>query len=520
MTAKKIVRHEGSPRSYAAFNPKLLGASASPAKNVVVLGAGMAGLSSAYQLAQAGHHVTVVEARSEPGGRVRTLRAPFSAGQHAEAGAMFLNGHHTLTIGYIDMLGLPLVPIARKGSPLAYLRDTRLANIDRPSTRWPMALNADERTLGYSGLWTKYIVPVVVRKLRDPRLANFPPRSLWKYDDMTAGDFLRIQGASAGALEILKVGYLDLTGNGLYCISALTMLRDLTAFVDGLPPLASGFSVGRRETSPLKRKLKIVGKRRRESITRLRDEDLTIEGGNDRLPHALAATSLLAGRIVYDAPVVRLEAIRNGVRVVARSHGRTRTWDADQVICTIPFPVLRTIELDMPIADDARGVIQGLQYTSVVRQYVQTRRRPWTRSNQSGIAISDLPVMYVNDQSITQTGERGILESYSSGPRARAWAVLPEGVRRRELAAQLQLVYPGVASQITAHAMMNWDAEPYARGAYCTFEPGMMHRQLPVMRRPHGRLHFAGDHCSSLPGWIQGAIESGHEAAEAVHRAK
>ena len=68
--------------------------------------------------------------------------------------------------------------------------------------------------------------------------------------------------------------------------------------------------------------------------------------------------------------------------------------------------------------------------------------------------------------------------------------------------------------------MMNWDAEPYARGAYCTFEPGMMRRQLPVMRRPHGRVHFAGDHCSSLPGWVQGAIESGHEAAEAVHHAR
>ena len=97
---------------------------------------------------------------------------------------------------------------------------------------------------------------------------------------------------------------------------------------------------------------------------------------------------------------------------------------------------------------------------------------------------------------------------------------MSERHRRQELASQMDLLYPGLSRSITAHAMVNWDAEPWARGAYCSFEPGMLRLQLPLMQRPAGRLYFAGDHTSSLPGWIQGAIESGHYAAEQVHRAE
>ena len=140
-------------------------------------------------------------------------------------------------------------------------------------------------------------------------------------------------------------------------------------------------------------------------------------------------------------------------------------------------------------------------------------------TQQTGIAVADLPIMYVNDQTITQKGVHGILESYSAGPYARAWASMNDNKRRRELLTQLDLIYPGVSRHVMAHAMFNWDTEPYSRGAYACFEPGQLQRQYPIIRRPEGRLHFAGDHCSSLPGWMQGAFESGHDVAVEVHNA-
>lgn len=79
-------------------------------KRVAIIGAGLAGLAAAYELAQAGHQVTVLEARARPGGRVFTLREPFADGLHAEAGAARIHSSHELTLGYIRHFNLPLVP--------------------------------------------------------------------------------------------------------------------------------------------------------------------------------------------------------------------------------------------------------------------------------------------------------------------------------------------------------------------------------------------------------------------------
>ena len=81
-----------------------------PARKVLVLGAGMAGLVAAYELTQLGHDVTVVEARTRPGGRVHTLREPFSDGLYAEAGAARIPDTHELTLKYVKTFDLPLEP--------------------------------------------------------------------------------------------------------------------------------------------------------------------------------------------------------------------------------------------------------------------------------------------------------------------------------------------------------------------------------------------------------------------------
>lgn len=79
-------------------------------KRIIVAGAGLAGLVAAYELGQAGHDVTVIEARNRVGGRVFTLREPFSDGLYAEAGATRIHVHHDLTLKYIRQFNLELLP--------------------------------------------------------------------------------------------------------------------------------------------------------------------------------------------------------------------------------------------------------------------------------------------------------------------------------------------------------------------------------------------------------------------------
>src|SRR5947199_10692865 len=79
-------------------------------KKVIVIGAGLAGLGAGYELTQAGHDVAILEARARPGGRVHTIREPFSDGLHAEAGALFIPNNHHLTLTYPNLLALPVAP--------------------------------------------------------------------------------------------------------------------------------------------------------------------------------------------------------------------------------------------------------------------------------------------------------------------------------------------------------------------------------------------------------------------------
>src|SRR6266568_502956 len=97
------------PRSWS-FTPQGLSHAASP-KKVLVVGAGLAGLSAGYELSQAGHDVTILEARMRPGGRVQTLREPFSDGLYAEAGAARIPDNHELTLKYVRLFDVPLEPM-------------------------------------------------------------------------------------------------------------------------------------------------------------------------------------------------------------------------------------------------------------------------------------------------------------------------------------------------------------------------------------------------------------------------
>src|SRR5437868_11438745 len=80
-------------------------------KKILIIGAGMAGLSAGYELSQAGHDVTILEARMRPGGRVHTLREPFSDGLYAEAGAARIPDNHDLTLKYVKLFDVPLEPM-------------------------------------------------------------------------------------------------------------------------------------------------------------------------------------------------------------------------------------------------------------------------------------------------------------------------------------------------------------------------------------------------------------------------
>ena len=115
-------------------------------------------MSAAYELTQAGHDVTVLEAQTRPGGRVLTLRDPFPDGLYAEAGATRIPNHHHFTLKYVELFGLTLDPFQPPDMPsVYYVRGKRIRVTPGQQVEWPYDLTAEERALGLTGMREKYI---------------------------------------------------------------------------------------------------------------------------------------------------------------------------------------------------------------------------------------------------------------------------------------------------------------------------------------------------------------------------
>jgi monoamine oxidase len=464
---------KGGLAAAAALAAKPLRASAdAPRKRVLVVGAGLAGLAAAYELTQAGHEVTVLEARSRAGGRVQTLREPFADGLYVEAGAATVPETHDWTIRYAKLFDLPLDPVPHSAGAILY--QVRGRRIEGAQGVLPFDLTPEEKALGQRGIRERYLLPLL-QQIGDTTAPGWPGPELADFDKVSFAELLKRRGASPGAVSLLRMGFPDLLGDGADAVSALDLLRE----------------AAQRAASK---------------------QSFTIRGGSDRLPLALAAR--LTDRIQYGSPVVRIEQDANGVRAVAKSGGAHRTFSADHLICTVPFPVLRNVEIVPHLPAEKRRAITELQLTSVARIFLQTRTRFWESQGHSGVVLSDRS-WSVFPRSPDPASHRGILESYSAGAEARRIAklgenLLPLGIR--EAAA----VFPELPDQLEGGAAKIWDEDEWARGAYTWFKPGQMRSLLPVIGRTEGRLLFAGEHTSDHPGWMQGALASGVRSAREV----
>lgn len=452
------------------------------AKSVIVLGAGLAGLAAAYELSGTGHQVSVLEARARPGGRVLTLRDPFADGMHAEAGAFaFVPTTPDYAMGYIRRFGLAITPAVPDEpgdlSLLYYFRGERLK--ETAEIRWPVELSDEERRIGLPAIRTRYLRAAVDEVVKASGSGGFD-ESLRKYDSRSFAEFLHGAGASEAAGELLAITDWDPVGEKLDQRSALDVLAQTACY---------GAFRGAR---------------------------YTIAGGNDRLPQAFAEH--LGERMRYGAAAVRIEHNDRGVRVIFVQAGKEMAADADYLVCSLPFSVLRGIEVSPRLSPSRHEAIEQLPYSSVTSVALQCRHRFWSDEGLTGSAFTDLPISLFWDATDGERTRRGILQGVMTGSDSRHARALGHTKRLGLIVESTEKVFPHIRDYCEGMNYRCWDEDPWSRGGNAWFRPGEMTALMPTAARFEGRIHFAGEHTGSLllHGSAQGALESGIRAAREI----
>jgi monoamine oxidase len=450
---------------------------------VVILGAGLAGMTMAYELGKVGHDCRVLEARPRPGGRVFTVRrgtvseedgpnqkAAFDADLYFNAGPMRISHHHHTTLAYCRELRVAtevFVPDCES----AYLLQTRGGLAGR-------RIRLREARADFDG----HIAELLSKALSQPALDR--PLTVEDRDRVLA--YLR----NLGALDETRQ-YRGSERRGLDERGRPSAPLALGELFGGIPDFYVQTDWSSQPTM------------------------MQVVGGMDRLPAALAAR--LGNRITYRAAVREIRQGERGVWVIyADADGRPRRIDADYCVCTIPLPVLSSLPKDL--SPPVQAAISSAAYDGAGKIGMQFKRRFWEQDDEiyGGRSWTDQEFGQIVYPSHGFHAAKGVLVGYNMDFKGTMRERAP-AERQRLALEQGARIHPQYPTEFETAFSVSWPRVPWSRGSWRS-ESAEAHDTLRVLREPDRRVYFAGDYMTDMSSWMQGAFDSAREVATAIHR--
>lgn len=444
---------------------------------VVVAGAGTAGLHCAYRLHQAGVSVTVYEAADRVGGRMFTARDVLPEGIVSEFGGEFINSHHATIQALAQEFGLTL--------------DDRFADEPAGFKRDVYFMEGAEVTMQTI---VDQFIPVAAIMQQQVAKTEEDEAYFEELNSMTLQDWLDTycpKPMYAALHDIIRVAYRGEYGGEPANQSALNLLY----YIDHANP--EDFA-----------------------IFGASDERYHLHEGSDAIPTALAAG--LEGKIQLGHKLV---AARDGADGkidldFEQADGTIVTVTADHAVFAMSYKVLREVDLTgLTLSDEKRQIIQELGYGTNVKVLTVYSNRYWkSQHNASGSLVTDLKIQQTWDASIGQPGTSGVLTNFLGG---QGGVDAGEGTAEeyfQGVLPDLEQVWAGAQTEYVKDSAMrmHWPSYEHTKSSYTCYAPGQW-SFYGLEGTREGNVHFVGEHTSvDFQGFMEGAAESGALAAMAI----
>ena len=487
--------------SYAG--PVKLMTGAPKGASVLVLGAGLAGMTAALELRQAGYQVRILEYNNRPGGRNWTIRGGdrftelggatqvcgFDKGLYFNPGPWRIPYHHHAVLDYCRRFGVAL-------EPFTHLNYNAWLHAEEAFGGKP------QRVRTVRADFQGQIAELLAKTTAQGRLdAKITPE-----DQEILLDALRSWGA-------LDKNYRYRAG-------------EISAGVRGFRREAGGGPGGKPEPGQPIALADILRSGVWRQLPFFDDYDFQTSlfqpvGGMDMIGKAFAER--VGDLITYNAKVTRIQQSDRQVTVTwedAAQAAQAQSATADWCVCTIPLPILAELELN--VGPKMLAAIKAVPYIASVKVGLQFSRRFWEEDDRiyGGVSYTDMPIALIGYPNSGFNGAKGVLLGANlwNTPSAYEMGALPPDERVRRTLAMGAAIHPQYRETFENGVAVAWHRVPFTMGCSGNWSDEARAAHYDDLCAIDGRIVLAGEHASYLPAWQEGAILSALDASTRLHR--
>lgn len=455
--------------------PQLVKAKDGSLPKIVIVGSGVSGLSAAYFLQKQGIKAEIYEGSFRVGGRMFTYQNVFEKKASTDLGGEFIDTNHLDLIALAQELGVELYDLSK---------DPLLENTVYIGKKFYTEKQISEALLPYVDSIEKDLAQL-------PAIFHYADNQSFKeLDALSVTEYLDSRKIKGWIRTLIEIAITTEYGCEASLQSALNFLTIL--------------EVPQKSSTDYK----LLGKEH---------ETYKYKGGAESLITKL--NEKVGQQVKLNHLLTKVKSNENGKTTLSFSAPEGDiSIEADIVLLTVPFSVLRSLELDFPMSQAKQMAINELGYSNASKFILGFNEKTWRNAKSQGYIYSDTTIPSGWDSTQMQAGKRGALAVFLGGKNAEFYQEKSEKEVTNAFLNDLEKMFPK-SKQAFNHKTLQfiWKDYPYSLGAYSVYLKGQWAKFVGAEAEPCGNVFFAGEHTSiEFQGFMNGAVNSAKLAVNQI----